>query len=487
MPAPCHIHLDVIRRSRGQTLLHDAAYRMGELVFDQTGKRRDYRPSRIHHRGTTVLLPDHADDTLSDPWTLLGETAFRERRWDAQEGRKLVIMLPRAVPTALVASVVAYGIAPLIEHGMVAQMDVHEPSASDGERHPHVHIWISQRSVEGASFGRKERAWNAVFVGQAQAFRASVSARMTQAMAMLGISEAIDPRSHKAADKPPPLPRFLPQLFQRAARGQDVPQLQRFRQAAMEKPEDTSAAEPWIMPVPTMPAKRRSPASRASPVASKAIANVCDVLKTRGKCSVRTQVGFWGIALDDGSRIVACAGFIRSAGPRTTRKTVSVMVGLATAMGWTGVVLEGPDAFAADIVDAALRQQSPVMPINRALPEEAVQDLARRHRHRLKEAIAWMDRTGSLARSVDEHFARAGLEKAASARDAIEPVFVFQPFPMPNAAPAKDAQNSEEGLHLWRRYVQRMQDIRLVAREDPPSLGNSDDAIADQRAPPRDL
>ena len=486
MPAPCHIHLDVIQRSRGQTLLHDAAYRMGELVFDLTGKRRDYRASRIHHRGTIVLLPDHADDTLTDPWALLGETAFRERRWDAQEGRKLVIMLPRAVPTELISSVAAYGIAPLIELGMVAQIDVHEPLASDGERHPHVHIWISQRSVEGTSFGRKERAWNAIFVQQAQALRASVSARMTQAMAMLGISEAIDPRSHKAADKPPPLPRLPPHLFRRPERRQLVAELQKLRPTAMEEPEDTSS-ERWIIPVPTLPAKRSSPACRANPMASKGIASICEALKARGECTFRAQVGFWGIVLEDGSRIVACPQFVRSAGPLTSRKTASVMVGLATAMGWTGVVLEGPDAFATDIVDAALRQRSPVMPINRILPEEAVQDLSRRHRPRFKEAIARMDRTGSLARSIDRYFARPGLEKVASMQNEIEPAVVFQPFPTPRRAAATHARNSEEGLRLWRRYVQRMQDGRLIARGDPPSLENFEDATADQRAPPRDL
>ena len=178
---------------------------------------------------------------------------------------------------------------------------------------------------------------------------------------------------------------------------------------------------------------------------------------------------------------------MRSAGPLTSRKTASVMVGLATAMGWTGVVLEGPDAFATDIVDAALRQRSPVMPINRILPEEAVQDLSRRHRPRLKEAIARMDRTGSLARSIDRYFARPGLEKVASMHNEIEPAVVFQPFPTPRRAAATHARNSEEGLRLWRRYVQRMQDGRLIARGDPPSLENFEDATADQRAPPRDL
>lgn len=483
MTAPCHIHLDVIQRSRGETLLHDAAYRMGELVFDVTGKRRDYRASRIHHRGTIVLLPDHADDSLTDPWTLLGETAFRERRWDAQEGRRLVIMLPRAVPTELVSSVAAYGIAPLIERGMVAQIDVHEPPASDGERHPHVHIWISQRSVEGASFGRKERAWNAIFVQQAQALRASISARMTQAMAMLGISEAIDPRSHKAADKPPPMPRLPPHLFRGAERGRLVAELQKLRPTPMEELEDTSS-ERWIMPVPTLPAKPNSPASHANPTASKRIARVCEALKARGECSLRTQVGFWGIVLNDGSRIVACPQFIRSAGPLTTRKAASVMVGLATAMGWTGVVLEGSDAFATDIADAALGQRSPVMPINRALPEETVQDLSRRHRSRLKETIVRLDRTGSLARSIDDHIAHPGLEKAASMQDETEPT--LQPFPMPRPVPAADAQNSEEGLRLWRRYVQRVQDARFPAPEDLPSFGTADETIADQRAPPRD-
>jgi hypothetical protein len=403
-----------------------------------------------------VLLPRHADAALSDPHTLLERTAFRETRRDAQEGRRLVIMLPRAVPTALAACVVAYAIAPWIELGMVAQIDVHEPLASDGVRHPHVHIWISQREVEGAEFGRKNREWNRIFVRQVRVFRASIAARMTQAMAMLGIAEAVDPRSHRVANRQPPSPR-LPRHMARQ------PRQLRALAASRQRLPDLSDFE-GLRPKTMM-----SAATALRPrVASRAIREVCEALDARGDCSFHGQAGLWGISLSDGSRIVACSQYIRAAGPLTTRKTIAVMIALATAMEWTGVILDGPDGFVAEIVDSALRQNSPVMPINRVLPEAATSDMAERHQHRLTQAIAWMDRTGGLTGAIERH--AVSQETASSMPTQNETVtdFAFEPFPTPRPATSPNDPASDAGVDLWREHVRRLEEIALAARGSKP-------------------
>ena len=283
---------------------------MCELVYDVHGNRRDYRAARVHHRGTTVLLPQHADRGLADPYELIFQAAFRESRWDAQEGRTVVIGLPRAVPTKLAAVVAAYAIAPMVEQGMVAQLDIHEPTACDGERHPHAHIWLSQRIVIGGEFGPKQREWNRLFAGEAATVRAEIAARATQAIAMLGIADSVDPRSSKARGLPTPAERLPRSMFRQAERGKIGEPLLRVKaQRAVPRQPTRPVSQPAIRPI-VAPVRERL--LIPYPRECGAIMRTGRAVSARGEGTISHLHQAWLIRLIDGSEIIASPQFIRA-------------------------------------------------------------------------------------------------------------------------------------------------------------------------------
>ena len=154
------------------------------------------------------------------------------------------------------------------------------------------------------------------------------------------------------------------------------------------------------------------------------------------------------------------------------------MVELATAIGWSGVIVDGPDQFAAEVVQAALAAGSNVMPVNRRLEPSAAVEIGARNAARLRDAVAWMDPTGALADAVSAHLnepvslrveneaAPSELRSKKIAEIDPEPILI-EDFPMPASMPAKPRIESA-GAILWRNYRAHLTEIAQGALALPP-------------------
>ena len=170
-----HLRLKVISRSLGRatkpggatrrSVVAAAAYRSGERLFDMAqGKWFEFeKPDVIH---TEILAPEgEVPAWLFDRQTLWNMVERSEKRVDAQLAREVEITLPRELShdeqITLVREVVREH---FVAKGMVADIGIHRPEASDGLEQPHAHVLLTLRRLDTTSLTgfapTKERDWN---------------------------------------------------------------------------------------------------------------------------------------------------------------------------------------------------------------------------------------------------------------------------------------------------------------------------------------
>lgn len=137
-----------------------------------------------------------------------GEVA--EKRKDAQVAREIEISLPRELShEQRVELVRAFVKQEFVERGMVADIAIHCPLASDGKEQPHAHIMLTMRPLkpDGSGFGNKERAWNERIL--LERWREQWALLVNRALADANSGERIDHRTLKAQGIPrEPLPHM---------------------------------------------------------------------------------------------------------------------------------------------------------------------------------------------------------------------------------------------------------------------------------------
>jgi ATP-dependent exoDNAse (exonuclease V) alpha subunit len=143
-----------------------AAYRSGERLFDLSqGKWFEFdKPDVVHKE---ILAPEASDvpGWVFNRQTLWNRVESAEKRCDAQLAREVEITLPRELSTAdqveLVRSFVREH---FTSQGMVADLAIHRPLASDGLEQPHCHCLLTTRPLDASSetgfAANKERDWN---------------------------------------------------------------------------------------------------------------------------------------------------------------------------------------------------------------------------------------------------------------------------------------------------------------------------------------
>ena len=146
-----------------------AAYRAAERLHnDQLGRDHDYtaKAGVVH---SEILLPDGAPARWLDRGMLWNEVEAGEKRRDAQLARDIEISLPREMRQAEAIRLAQDFVREqFVKHGMVADLNVHWTTASDGALQPHAHVMLTMREVvpgqdgdaERARFGNKVVAWN---------------------------------------------------------------------------------------------------------------------------------------------------------------------------------------------------------------------------------------------------------------------------------------------------------------------------------------
>jgi hypothetical protein len=159
-----HASVKVVGRSGGRSSVAASAYRSGEcLTNERDGNTHDYTKKQgVVHR--EIMAPENAPAWMRDRSKLWNGVEVAEKRKDAQLFRDVEVALPRELSREEQISLVRDFVKErCVDHGMVADIAVHEPRASDGDKQPHAHIMLTMRHIEGESFGNKAREWNPDF------------------------------------------------------------------------------------------------------------------------------------------------------------------------------------------------------------------------------------------------------------------------------------------------------------------------------------
>lgn len=190
-----HLTAKVMKRSEGRNALHAAAYRSGERLADErTGHTYDYtRRKGVEH--VEIMAPPGSPAWVYDRTTLWNRIEAFEKRKDAQLAREVEFALPRELSREQCVELARAFIGEeFVARGMIADFAIHRTKAADGGDHPHCHVMLTMRPLEGDGFGKKARDWNAVEL--LEHWRAAWAGTANDALTRAGELARIDHRSH---------------------------------------------------------------------------------------------------------------------------------------------------------------------------------------------------------------------------------------------------------------------------------------------------
>lgn len=192
-----HLSVKPISRGSGRSAVAAAAYRSGErLTNERDGQTHDYsRRHGVEH--TEVMTPDNAPDWMQDRGKLWNAVETVEKRKDARLSREVEIALPRELtPGQRVELVREFVRSEFVGRGMVADVAIHCPTASDGREQPHAHIMLTTREIVPQGFGAKVRDWDRT--DALEGWRERWAEHQNQALERAGLGERVDHRTLEA-------------------------------------------------------------------------------------------------------------------------------------------------------------------------------------------------------------------------------------------------------------------------------------------------
>lgn len=112
-----------------------------------------------------IMAPEGAPAWVYDRSKLWNAVEAREdlskRRDTAQFFREAELSIPRELsPEQRIALVRRFVEDAFVSRGMIADIGIHCPKASDGGEQPHAHVMLSLREIGPGGFGNKRRDWN---------------------------------------------------------------------------------------------------------------------------------------------------------------------------------------------------------------------------------------------------------------------------------------------------------------------------------------
>jgi Ti-type conjugative transfer relaxase TraA len=192
-----HLHVKVIGRKAGSSAVASAAYRSASRLRDERLERNhDFSNKRgvVH---SEVMLPEDAPEQWSDRERLWNDVEACEVRKDAQLAREVEFALPREMTQAQDIELARDFVqAEFVDHGMIADLNVHWDMAEDGTPKPHAHVMLTMRSVDEDGFGPKVRDWNRTEM--VERWRERWAEMANERLAELDIDARIDHRSLEA-------------------------------------------------------------------------------------------------------------------------------------------------------------------------------------------------------------------------------------------------------------------------------------------------
>ena len=192
-----HLHVKVIGCKAGSSAVASAAYRSASrLRDDRLDRSHDFSNKRgvVH---SEVMLPEDAPERWGDRERLWNDVEAFEVRKDAQLAREVEFALPREMTQAQGIELARDFVqSEFVDHGMIADLNVHWDMAEDGTPKPHAHVMLTMRSVDENGFGQKVRDWNATQM--VERWRERWAELANERLAELDIDARIDHRSLEA-------------------------------------------------------------------------------------------------------------------------------------------------------------------------------------------------------------------------------------------------------------------------------------------------
>lgn len=196
--ATFHVRLSTFSRSKGQSAVAAAAYRIGGRVQeDRTGLTFDYtRRKGVDH--VAVILPSGAPAWAHDVEKLWNSAEAAEVRSNARTARELLVALPSELNRGQRIALSEDLARMVVErYGVATTATVHEPSPRGDQRNWHVHILVSTRELTPSGFGEKCRILDDRTTGplETEALRAAASAMINRHLSRAGLATRVDHRS----------------------------------------------------------------------------------------------------------------------------------------------------------------------------------------------------------------------------------------------------------------------------------------------------
>ena len=144
-----HTHVDIVSRSKGENVIAKAAYNARDkLKDDYYGKTHDYS-KKDDLVFSKIFLPEHIPKEFSKREYLWNEVEKIEKSKNSQLARNLLFTLPRELNEEDRIKLISEFIEEnFTSKGMIADCNIHNPTASDNEEQPHAHILLTLREID---------------------------------------------------------------------------------------------------------------------------------------------------------------------------------------------------------------------------------------------------------------------------------------------------------------------------------------------------
>ena len=144
-----HTHVDIVTRAKGASVIAKAAYNARDkLKDDYYGKTHDYS-KKDDLVFSKIFLPEHIPKGFSKREYLWNEVEKIEKSKNSQLARNLLFTLPRELNEQERIKLISEFIEEnFTSKGMIADCNIHNPTASDNEEQPHAHILLTLREID---------------------------------------------------------------------------------------------------------------------------------------------------------------------------------------------------------------------------------------------------------------------------------------------------------------------------------------------------
>jgi hypothetical protein len=202
------LRVNIISRSRGQSIIASAAYRAGEKLHDPNRLRdHDYtRKTGVEH--TQIMTPENAPAWVQTaPGNREQQHSARQELWqrveasetrkNAQLAREVVVALPHELSKEQRIELVRdYVERNFTSRGMIADVAWHAPEPGGDPRNFHAHILLTMRELSADGFdSHKRRDWNGKEL--LQEWREDWARTANRHLERAGRPERIDHRSNE--------------------------------------------------------------------------------------------------------------------------------------------------------------------------------------------------------------------------------------------------------------------------------------------------